>query len=109
MREEKLDAVFGALADSTRRKILAQLAKGNATVTEIAKPLPMTLPAVSKHLDVLERAGLVRRERDGWYQRCHIDMRPLDAATVWLEEHRAFWTDSLEALAAYAKKKKRAP
>ena len=72
-QDSKLDAVFAALADPTRRRIVAQLARGSATITELAEPFSMTLPAVSKHLRVLERAGLLRREREGWYHHCSLD------------------------------------
>lgn len=106
-RDDTLDSVFGALSDRTRRKILVRLAKGAATVGEIAKPFPMTLPAVSKHLDVLERAGLVKRARDGWYRRCTLDVRPLDAASTFLDDQRTFWEGTLDALAQYAANSKR--
>ncbi len=101
-RDSKLDAVFSALADPTRRRILSRLAKGPASITEIATPFAMTLPAVSKHLRVLERAGLMRRERDGWYHRCHLETRPLESAVAFLAKYRPFWEDTLEALARHA-------
>jgi DNA-binding transcriptional ArsR family regulator len=100
-RESKLDAVFAALADPTRRRILARLARGPASVTELAEPFDMTLPAVSKHLRVLERAGLMQRERDGWYHRCRLDARPLEGAVSFLARYRPFWEDTLEQLAEY--------
>jgi DNA-binding transcriptional ArsR family regulator len=100
-RDATLDAVFAALGDTTRRRILARLAQGPASVTELAEPFAMTLPAVSKHLRVLERAGLLRRERDGWYHRCHLDPRPLGGAAAFLETYRPFWHHTLEQLAQY--------
>jgi DNA-binding transcriptional ArsR family regulator len=100
-RDTKLDAVFSALGDTTRRRILARLAQGPASITELAAPFEMTLPAVSKHLRVLERAGLMRRERDGWYHRCHLETRPLEGAVAFLAKYRPFWEDTLDALARH--------
>jgi len=100
-REAKLDAVFSALADPTRRRILARLARGPASITDIAAPFAMTLPAVSKHLRVLERAGLMRRRRDGWYHHCHLQAQPLDRAISFLRRYRPFWEGTLEQLAHY--------
>src|SRR5579862_3711859 len=91
IREEELDAIFFALGDPTRRRILARLAKGPASIGELAQPFAMTLPAVSKHLRVLERAGLLRREREGWYHRCHLVGRPLEDAASFLARYRPFW------------------
>jgi len=99
--DERLDAVFSALADPTRRRILARLARGSASVNEIADPFAMTVPAVSKHLRVLERAGLLRRERDGWYHRCHLEGRPLEDASAFLACYRPFWETTLDQLARY--------
>jgi DNA-binding transcriptional ArsR family regulator len=96
-----LNAVFSALADPTRRRIVARLAQGPSTISELAEPFAMTLPAVSKHLRVLERAGLLRRERDGWYHRCSLDARPLEPALSFLTQYRAFWEDTLEQLARH--------
>jgi DNA-binding transcriptional ArsR family regulator len=96
-----LDEVFSALGDTTRRRILARLARGPASITELAAPFSMTLPAVSKHLRVLERAGLMRRERDGWYHRCHLETAPLERANAFLAAYRPFWEDTLEALARH--------
>lgn len=93
--------VFSALGDTTRRQILARLARGPASITELAAPFSMTLPAVSKHLRVLERAGLMRRERDGWYHRCHLETRPLQSAVAFLAKYRPFWEDTLDALARH--------
>jgi DNA-binding transcriptional ArsR family regulator len=99
--DAKLDAVFSALADPTRRRIVAQLARGPATISELAEPFAMTLPAVSKHLRVLERARLLRRERDGWYHRCSLDARPLEDAVSFIMRYRPFWEDTLDQLARH--------
>jgi DNA-binding transcriptional ArsR family regulator len=95
-----LDATFAALADPTRRAILARLAAGEATVTELAEPFDMTQPAVSKHLKVLERAGLVSRGRDAQRRPCRLEPRPLRAVTEWLERYRRHWQESYERLDA---------
>jgi DNA-binding transcriptional ArsR family regulator len=100
-KDSKLDSVFSALADPTRRRILSRLARGSASITELAEPFSMTLPAVSKHLRVLERAGLVRRQREGWYHRCHLEARPLEDAVSFLARYRPFWEHTLEQLARY--------
>jgi DNA-binding transcriptional ArsR family regulator len=99
--DDRLDAVFSALADPTRRRMLVRLSRGAASITELAEPFDMTLPAVSKHLRVLERAGLVRREREGWYHRCHLEARPLGEAVSFLERWRPFWDLTLEQLARH--------
>lgn len=95
---QALDEVFAAVADPTRRAILDSLARGPATITEIAEPFPVSLNAVSKHVKVLERAGLIRREVVGRAHFCHLEPRPLHQATAWLEHHRAFWEARLDAL-----------
>ena len=100
-KNERLDAVFGALSDTTRRRIVGKLARGPISVSELAEPFEMSLAAVSKHLSVLERAGLVRRQRDGRCQRCHFTPRPLEDAGVFIDRYRAFWEDTLEQLARY--------
>jgi DNA-binding transcriptional ArsR family regulator len=100
-KDERLDAVFSALADPTRRRMLVRLSRGEASISELAKPFDMTLPAVSKHLRVLEHAGLVRRRRDGWYHRCHLHAQPLHTAIVFLERWRPFWDQTLEELARH--------
>ncbi len=87
----QLDATFAALADPTRRAILARLASGEASVAELAEPFDMTQPAVSKHLRVLERAGLISRGRDAQRRPSRLEARPLEEATVWLENYRRFW------------------
>jgi len=93
-----LDQVFGALADPTRRAILRRLAEGDASVGELAAPFDMSFAAVSKHVGVLERAGLLIRETRGRERRCHLDARPLAAATDWTGHYRAFWEERLDAL-----------
>ena len=93
-----LDATFGALADPTRRAILARLARGEATVTELAEPFRMSQPAVSKHLKVLERAGLVTRGRQAQRRPCRLHAQPLRAATDWLEDYRRYWEENYERL-----------
>jgi DNA-binding transcriptional ArsR family regulator len=96
----RLDATFAALADPTRRAILARLASGEASVTELAAPFAMSQAAVSKHLKVLERAGLVSRGRDAQRRPCRLEARPLAEATEWLAEYRRFWEGSFERLDA---------
>ncbi|MEV6097417.1 ArsR/SmtB family transcription factor [Nocardia sp. NPDC059091] len=98
MSEDQLDSVFAALSDATRRAILARLAEGEATVGELAEPFAMSLPAVSKHLKVLERAGLITRSRDAQWRPCRLEPAPLAAATDWLERYRNFWGDRLDRL-----------
>lgn len=88
---EHLDAVFAALANPTRRAILARLASGEASVTELAEPFAMTQPAISKHLKVLEHAGLISRGRDAQRRPCRLEAEPLAEATAWLERYRRFW------------------
>jgi len=96
-----LDATFGALADPTRRAILARLALGQTSVTELARPFSMSLPAVSKHLRVLEQAGLLTREKDGRVHRCQIEAAPMRAAADWIARYREFWDERLDALDRY--------
>jgi DNA-binding transcriptional ArsR family regulator len=93
-----LDATFAALADPTRRAILARLAKGDASVTELAEPFAMTQPAISKHLKVLERAGLVSRGRDAQKRPVKLEAKRLGQATEWLESYRKFWEAQFERL-----------
>jgi DNA-binding transcriptional ArsR family regulator len=102
--EDKLDAIFSALGDPTRRRILTRLASGPASITELAEPFTMTLPAVSKHLRVLERAGLLRREREGWYQRCYLQPGPLESAACFLARYQRFWERTLDELARYVER-----
>jgi DNA-binding transcriptional ArsR family regulator len=103
----QLDEVFGALADPTRRAILARLTKGDALVTELAEPFDISLSAVSKHVRVLERAGLVHRTVVGREHRCALSPRPLRAAADWVEHYRAFWETRLDALEQFIATKRR--
>lgn len=96
--ETQLDAVFGALADSTRRAILARLTQGEATVAELVAPFEMSQPAISRHLKVLERAGLITRTRRATARLSHLRAKPLQEANDWLTEYRAFWEESYERL-----------
>ena len=99
-----LNRTFAALADPTRRRILAHLARGDKRVTHLARPHAMSLPAVSKHLRVLENAGLLRRRRHGRVHEMHLDANPLKQAAQWVEEYRKFWEGSLDRLAQYLEK-----
>jgi DNA-binding transcriptional ArsR family regulator len=99
-----LNRTFAALADPTRREILAHLARGDRRVTDLARPHDMSLPAVSKHLRVLENAGLLRRRRYGRVHEMRLDAKPLKQAAQWVEEYRKFWEGSLDRLAAYLDK-----
>ena len=94
----RLDATFIALADPTRRAIIARLASGDASVMELAEPFDMSQPAISKHLTVLERAGLVSRGRDGQRRPCRLDAAPLEAANEWLERYAKFWEANFQRL-----------
>src|SRR5437660_3747401 len=98
---DRLDSVFAALADPTRRAILARLAVGEASVTELARPFAMSLPAVSKHLRVLERAGLIARGRDAQWRPCRLHAKPLKEVADWIEHYRRFWEQSLDRLEDY--------
>ena len=100
MGPDRLDATFAALADPTRRAILARLALGEASVTELAAPFSMSQPAISKHLKVLERAGLVTRGRDAQRRPVRLEAQPLAEATEWLERYRQFWEGSFQRLDA---------
>jgi DNA-binding transcriptional ArsR family regulator len=99
-----LNRTFAALADPTRRRILAHLARGDKCVTHLARPHAMSLPAVSKHLRVLEKAGLLRRRRYGRVHEMQLEARPLKQAAQWVEEYRKFWEGSLDRLAEYLEK-----
>ena len=103
----RLDAVYAALGDATRRAILTRLADGDRTVGDLAQPFAVSRPAISKHLRVLERAGLVRRTREGRASRCRLEPKPLAAAAGWLEHYRRFWEQRLERLDAYLQELKR--
>ncbi|HXF49660.1 MAG TPA: metalloregulator ArsR/SmtB family transcription factor [Verrucomicrobiae bacterium] len=96
-----LDQTFGALSDPTRRAILKMLASGERTVTELAEPFRISLPAISKHLRVLENAGLLRQEKEGRIHRCHIIAKPLKDASEWIAHYRAFWEQSFDRLDEY--------
>ncbi len=99
-----LNRTFAALADPTRRRILAHLAQGDRCVTDLARPHDMSLPAISKHLRVLEEAGLLRRRRYGRIHQLKLEAKPLKQAAQWVEEYRKFWEGSLDRLAEYLEK-----
>jgi DNA-binding transcriptional ArsR family regulator len=101
MSPDRLSATFGALADPTRRAILARLASGEATVTELAAPFDMTLPGISKHLKVLEHAGLIARGREAQWRPCRLQAGPLKDVADWLEHYRRFWDESFDRLGDY--------
>ncbi len=101
MTTDHLTASFGALADPTRRAILARLASGETSVTELAKPFEMSMPAVSKHLKVLEQAGLITRGREAQWRPCKLTARPLKEAAGWIDNYRKFWEESFDRLDAY--------
>lgn len=100
-KDDRLDLLFSALSDRTRRALLVRLEQSPAMVTELAERFPMSLPAVSKHLRVLERAGLVRRSIDGRIHRCALDPAPLSEVGEWIDHYRSFWTSNLATLALY--------
>jgi DNA-binding transcriptional ArsR family regulator len=101
MPTDQLSATFAALADPTRRAILARLASGECSVTELAEPFEMSMPAVSKHLRVLERAGLVARRRDAQWRPCRIEAGPLKEVAEWTERYRRLWEERLDRLDTY--------
>src|SRR5262245_12433880 len=101
MATDQLSVTFAALADPTRRAILAQLASGESSVTELAKPFEMSLPAVTKHLKVLQRAGLVTQGRRAQWRPCRLDAKPLREVADWVEPYRRFWGESLDRLDDY--------
>jgi len=101
---DRLSATFSALADPTRRALLAKLAKGDATVGDLASPFEISLPAVSRHLKVLERAGLIERQTDAQWRVCRLKGRPLREAHGWLERYREYWEESLDRLVEYLEK-----
>lgn len=101
MSTDQLSVTFAALADPTRRAILAHLAKGEASVTELAQPFEMSLPAISKHLKVLERAGLIARGREAQWRPCRLEAEPLKDAADWIEQYRQFWEQSFDRLDEY--------
>lgn len=101
MPSDPLSLTFAALADPTRRRILARLSQGEATVNEIAKPFQMSLPAVSRHLKVLERSGLISRSRDAQWRPCQFRAEALKGASDWIEQHRQQWEERLDRLDQY--------
>ncbi len=101
MTPDRLDSTFAALADPTRRAILARLASGETSVSELAEPFAMSLPAISKHLKVLQRAGLIERGREAQWRPCRLAAAPLKDASEWLEHYRRFWEESLDRLEEY--------
>jgi DNA-binding transcriptional ArsR family regulator len=103
MSPDQLNLTFAALADPTRRAILARLASGEASVTELAEPFAMSLPGISKHLKVLQRAGLIVRGREAQWRPCRLEPRPLKDAADWLEHYRRFWEASFDRLESYLK------
>jgi DNA-binding transcriptional ArsR family regulator len=104
---ERLNATFAALADPTRRAILSRLTSGEASVTELAEPFAMSMPAISKHLKVLERAGLISRGQDAQRRPCRIRAAPLAEASEWMEEYRRFWEKSFDRLDEYLQEMKK--
>ena len=104
---EQLDLVFSALADPTRRAILARLADGEATVNDLVAPFDLSQPTISKHLKVLERAGLVSRGREAQFRPVRLEATPLEEAALWLGDYRRFWEESLDRLDGYVKELKR--
>ena len=104
MTADRLSATFAALADPTRRAILARLALGETSVTELAKPFAMSAPAVSKHLKVLERAGLIARGREAQWRPARLEAGPLKDVAKWIEQYRRFWEESLDRLDDYLRK-----
>ncbi|HEY4465235.1 MAG TPA: metalloregulator ArsR/SmtB family transcription factor [Streptosporangiaceae bacterium] len=107
-QDDQLDGTFTALADPTRRAIVARLAAGDATVNELAAPFDMTLPAISKHLKVLERCGLISRTRQAQFRPCHLEAGRLDAAMEWIETNRRMWAERFDKLDAHLRDIQRA-
>jgi DNA-binding transcriptional ArsR family regulator len=107
MAQDRLSVIFGALADPTRRAILTRLAEGDATVTELAEPFAVSMPAISRHLKVLERAGLISRSRSGQWLSSTLEAAPLKEATDWMERYRQFWDESFERLDAHLRRVQR--
>jgi DNA-binding transcriptional ArsR family regulator len=107
--DDRLDAAFAALADPTRRAILSRLARGDATVGDLAAPFAMSLPGISKHLKVLERSGLISRGRDAQFRPCHLEPEALDGALDWIATHRRLWGERFDKLDALLADLQRAP
>jgi DNA-binding transcriptional ArsR family regulator len=101
MQSEHLDAVFSALADPTRRAILARLTLGDASVKELAEPFEISAPAITKHLKMLERAGLITRGREAQWRPCRLEAAPLRDVATWLEQYRRFWEERLDRMEEY--------
>ena len=106
-KPDRLSLTFAALADPTRRRILSSLSSGEACVTELAEPFSMTLPAITKHLKVLEKAGLITRRRDAQWRRCQLCADPLKDADEWIQRYRRFWEESFDRLDDYLKELKK--
>ena len=104
MATDRLSVIFSALADPTRRAILARLSEGDATVSELAEPFSISLPAISRHLKVLEAAGLITRSRSAQWRSSSLEAGPLQEATEWMERYRQFWDESLDRLDAHLKR-----
>lgn len=102
--DDRLSLIFAALADPTRRAIIARLAEADATVTELAEPFPISLPAISRHLKVLERAGLISRSRSGQWRSSALEAGPLKEATDWMERYRVFWDANFSRLDAHLRR-----
>jgi DNA-binding transcriptional ArsR family regulator len=109
MTEERLDAAFAALADPTRRAIVSALARGDATVNELAAPFDISLPGISKHLKVLERSGLISRRRHAQFRPCHLETDALDGALDWIGTHRRIWDERFDKLDDLLAEMQRAP
>jgi DNA-binding transcriptional ArsR family regulator len=101
MKSDRLDLTLSALADPTRRAILARLARGEASVSDLAAPFAMSQPSISKHLKVLERAGLISRRRSAQFRPCRLEAAPLKAVAAWVDEYRRYWEDSFDRLDNY--------
>jgi DNA-binding transcriptional ArsR family regulator len=109
MSQDQLTTTFAALADPTRRAILARLASGESSVTRLAEPFAMSLPAISKHLKVLERAGLIARGREAQWRPCRLEAGPLKDASKWIEHYRRFWEQSFDRLEDYLREMQKDP
>ena len=109
MSPDRLSRVFAALADPTRREILSRLSSGTRSVSELAEPHDMSLPAISKHLRVLERSGLIARTRDAQWRPCQLQAAPLKEAVDWMEQYRQFWEQSFDRLDAYLQQLQASP
>lgn len=104
--QRRLDLAFGALAHPIRRGILARLSAGEATIAELAKPFKVSAPAITRHMRVLEKAGLLSRKKEGREHRCRLEQKRMKEAELWIESHRKFWNDRLDSLERYLKENK---